>query len=170
MFWRCLLIVFAINRELAGQLALPLLVAGAVGTIGALLLAGFDRNRPTQFSPGNPTNLLQAIEFGLFLGLVGFLAAALRAWLGDAGVYVLAPIAGLADVDAIGLSLAAMPDLALPVAAAGVLLAALVNTLVKLGLAFGLAPRGMGLRMALPLGLALLIGAGIRVFLPLALF
>ncbi len=172
MFWRSLLIVFVVNPTVAGQLALPLLAAGAVGGAVSLAVAGFDRNAPTDFAPGNPMHLLQAVQFGLFLGLIGFLAAALRAWLGDTGVYVLAPIAGLADVDAISLSLASMAtgDLAASVAASGVLLAALVNTLVKQGIALVLAPRAMAFRMALPLAAALLTGAALRVFFPVALF
>ncbi|MEO8558332.1 MAG: DUF4010 domain-containing protein [Rhodospirillales bacterium] len=172
MFWRSLLIVFIVNPALAGELALPLLAAGAIGGVVSLAVAGFDRNAPTEFAPGNPMHLLQAVEFGLFLGLIGFLAAALRDWLGDTGVYVLAPIAGLADVDAISLSLASMSmgDLAANVAASGVLLAALVNTFVKQGIALVLAPRAMAWRMALPLAAALLTGAALRVFLPVALF
>jgi uncharacterized membrane protein (DUF4010 family) len=172
MVWRSLLIVFVVNPALAGQLALPMLAAGAMGGLVSLAIAGFDRNKPTEFAPGNPMHLLQAVEFGLFLGLIGFLAAALRAWLGDAGVYVLAPIAGLADVDAISLSLASMAqgDLAAPVAAGGVLLAALVNSFVKQGIALVLAPRAMALRMALPLAAALLTGALLWLFVPAALF
>ncbi len=172
MFWRSLLIVLVVNPALAGTLALPLLAAGAAGGLVSLLVAGFDRQEATDFSPGNPTHLGQAIEFGLFLGAIGFLAAALRAWLGDAGVYVLAPIAGLADVDAISLSLASMAqtDLAAPVAIDGVLLACLVNTLVKQGIAFVLAPRAMAWRMMPPLLAALAVGALLRLFVPLALF
>jgi uncharacterized membrane protein (DUF4010 family) len=172
MFWRSLLIVFVVNPALAGQLALPLLAAGAAGGFVAVVLAGFDRNKPTDFAPGNPMHLLQAIQFGLFLGLIGFLAAALRAWLGDAGLYVLAPIAGLADVDAIAVSLAAMArnGLGADVAVAGILLAALVNTLVKQGIALALAPLAMAWRMVLPLAAALLAGAAMRVFFPVALF
>lgn len=172
MFWRSLLIVLVVNPGLAGQLALPLLAAGVAGGVTSLLVAGFDRHEATDFSPGNPTHLGQAIEFGLFLGLIGFLAAALRAWLGDAGVYVLAPIAGLADVDAISLSLASMAqtDLAAKVAIDGVLLACLVNTLVKQGIAFVLAPRAMAWRMVPPLLAALLVGAGLRLLVPVTLF
>jgi uncharacterized membrane protein (DUF4010 family) len=57
-------------------------------------------------------------------------------WLGDAGVYAVALLSGLADVDAITLSLArsAHTELAPTVAVQGIVIAALSNSLVKAGL------------------------------------
>ena len=56
----------------------------------------------------NPMELLPALGFGLLLAAIMLLAEAFRAWLGDTGIYVLATISGIADVDAITLSLARM--------------------------------------------------------------
>ena len=68
--------------------------------------------------------------------LGGVLIEAARAWFGDAGVYGVAILSGLSDVDAITLSLSrnAMGDLSNQVAVQGIYLAALSNSLVKGGL------------------------------------
>jgi uncharacterized membrane protein (DUF4010 family) len=85
----------------------------------------------------NPLALRQALALGLLLSAVFVLAHGAEALLGDRGVYALALIAGIADVDAISLSLARQAGASLDpaVAARGVLLAALANTLVKAGIA-----------------------------------
>ena len=86
------------------------------------------------------------------------ISRALVAALGDRGLYLGAAAAGLADVDAITLSIAAMNhgDIAGATAVAAVLLAAAVNTVVKSALAIG--GRRLGVRVAASL-LAALAGA-----------
>lgn len=51
-----------------------------------------------------PSDLRTAISFGLLYMLVLVLAAAARDWFGDHGLYVVAAISGLTDMDAITLS------------------------------------------------------------------
>ncbi|MGL6214550.1 DUF4010 domain-containing protein, partial [Billgrantia desiderata] len=62
----------------------------------------------------------------------------LRAWLGDAGIYLLAATAGIADVPAIALSLGSMATNTITPATAvmGIVLAAAVNNLFKVVLTF----------------------------------
>jgi uncharacterized membrane protein (DUF4010 family) len=90
------------------------------------------------------------------------LAEGARAWFGDAGVYALAAISGLTDVDAITLSLARMANGDLPgeVAAGAVLLAAGVNTAVKAGMVAVIGGGRMAALVAAALTLALAAGAG----------
>jgi uncharacterized membrane protein (DUF4010 family) len=61
------------------------------------------------------------------------LGEALKAWLGEAGVLMLAVASGVAEVDAITLSLARMSrgDLAPGVAVTGLVTAAAANSLLK---------------------------------------
>jgi len=61
------------------------------------------------------------------------LAAAAKEWLGDQGIYLLSLVSGLADVDAITLSLArlVLDDLNASVASMGIIIASATNTLVK---------------------------------------
>jgi len=87
----------------------------------------------------------------------------LTEWFGDAGVYGLAAASGVADVDAINLSLAGMSreDLALPVAAVGILIAAGVNSLVKAGITIFIGQRGTSVPVAVVLTVAVLAGLSV---------
>jgi uncharacterized membrane protein (DUF4010 family) len=81
------------------------------------------------------------------------LGKALQYWFGEGGVLALAAASGVADVDAITLSLARMSqqDLVLPVAVTGIVLAAAVNSVVKGGMATFIGGRKIALRVGLPL-------------------
>lgn len=70
---------------------------------------------------------LTAIKFGLLLALIGFMATLLQSKVGSSGVYLL-----------------------LDVAARGILLAGLVNSLIKGLLALMIGGRKLGLRVLLP--------------------
>jgi uncharacterized membrane protein (DUF4010 family) len=101
----------------------------------------------------NPLDLAPALSFGVLLALIMLFAEALRRWTGDAGVLALAGASGIADVDAITLSLSRMAegDLSAHIAASGIVIAASVNTLVKGALAATIGGGRLGLRVGLPL-------------------
>ncbi len=108
----------------------------------------------------NPLELPVAIGFGALLALVMVLAKAVEVWLGNAGVLVLAAASGIADVDAITLSLAGMAGtgLELNIAVTGIVIAAAANCLVKGGMAGAIGGRGLGLTVALPLAVSAMLG------------
>jgi uncharacterized membrane protein (DUF4010 family) len=86
---------------------LPVLVGGLiVGGLGAAY--GVHRLRPQGELPalamGNPTELRPALGFGLMYAVVLLAAAWLSDWLGTRGLYAVALVSGLTDVDAITLS------------------------------------------------------------------
>ena len=86
---------------------LPVLAGGLiVGGLGAAY--GVRRLRPQGELPalamGNPTELRTALGFGLMYGVVLLAAAWLSDWLGTRGLYAVALLSGLTDVDAITLS------------------------------------------------------------------
>ena len=85
--------------------------------------------------------------------MVMLLGRALQTWLGDAGVLMLATASGVADVDAITLSLARMSqdELSARVAVMGIVVAAAVNSLVKGSMATVIGGRDVGLRVGIPL-------------------
>jgi uncharacterized membrane protein (DUF4010 family) len=93
-----------------------------------------------QVKLSNPLQLRTAVGFGLLLSALFVAAAAVRALLGDAGVYAMAAAAGLFDVDAIGLMLASEAGRTMPAATAerAIALAVLVNTAAKAVLATAL--------------------------------
>ena len=110
----------------------------------------------------NPFELDEAIKFGLLFGVVVLIAKAAQVYLGDAGLYLAAGIAGLTDVDAITL---AMADLAktdessVATAARAIVVAVMANTLTKSGMSIGLGSPELR-RITLPIS-ALLLAAGI---------
>ncbi len=158
MFMRVVVLAFLINPSLGWLLLWPLTSMTLCGAAGAFWLAFRGRDTPETINEArhqSPLELGPAIRFGLFLALILFLAHALKAWLGEHGIYLLAAISGLADVDAITLSLARMAreQLDPSLAAAAILLAGVVNTGVKAGLAVGIGGRPL----FAPVGLTLLI-------------
>lgn len=119
-----------------GQL-LPVLAGGlTAGTLGALY--GVRHLRPEGEMPalamGNPTELRTALGFGLIYGIVLLAAAWLSDWLGTRGLYAVAVVSGLTDVDAIALSSLRLHNLHTLAAAAAVdviTLAVLANLAFK---------------------------------------
>ena len=86
---------------------LPVLLGGlVVGGLGAAY--GVRKLRPQGDPPAlemsNPTELRTALGFGLMYGIVLLAAAWLSDWLGTSGLYGVALVSGLTDVDAITLS------------------------------------------------------------------
>lgn len=114
----------------------------------------------------NPFELGEAIKFGLLFGVVVFISKAAQVYLGEAGLYLAAGVAGLTDVDAITL---AMADLAkidadnLTVAARAIVIAALANTIVKSGMAVSLGSPELR-RITLPIS-GTLFAAGVAAVL-----
>ena len=139
MFPRLLLIVAVAAPEFARLLAAPVLGAGlGLGLVAAIVVW---RSRGAAAAEGdaalgviaNPLELGPALKFGLLLALIMLAARALNAWAGEGGVVLLGAVSGLADVDAVSLSMAHMAgeEIGATVAATGVLAAIFVNTLTK---------------------------------------
>jgi len=136
---RLLMEVALVNRALAERIAVPVLMLALVPFVAAAWMARA-RGR-TEIDVGidlrNPLELRSALLFGVLLTALFLAVHAVQAWLGDAGIYGLAALSGLADVDALALSLAGSSgrSVAEPVAVRAILLAAWVNTASKAALA-----------------------------------
>ncbi|HHO67962.1 MAG TPA: MgtC/SapB family protein, partial [Gammaproteobacteria bacterium] len=155
MFPRMLLVATIVEPALFRPLLGPALVMAGLIYAPALLYwrrtAGW--REPTSVPVENPLELKAAVGFGVLLALVMLAGEGLKLWLGDAGVLMLSAASGVADVDAITLSLARMAqgDLSLETAATGVVIAAAVNGLVKAGIAAVIGGRELGWRVGVPL-------------------
>ncbi len=144
------------------KLWLPLLLWLAWGLLVAFWLTRCDTPEAQSVWVQNPLQLQSALLFAGVYALVKLLTRVGLEVFGSAGVFVVSALSGVADVDAISLSLArlsASGELPLQVGAVAVLMAALSNTLFKTALSFG--ARGLGPYVALGLipggGLALLV-------------
>lgn len=167
MFPRMLLVATLIHLPLFSLLVWPAATMALLTYGPALWLLRKPTKSPSgeDMLPHNPLELTSALTFGGLLALVMLLGKALTEWFGDAGVYALAAASGIADVDAITLSLARMggEDLTATTAVLGVVIAASVNSLVKAGMAGVIGGRKLGLAAGLPLGFA--VAAGLAVVL-----
>ena len=154
MFPRTLVVVGAVSLPVAVSLASPLLSAGLM-SLGAAIWF-FSRGEPTRqgtggWEPDNPLDLKLALKFGLFLAITMFLARGASYSMGNSGLYVLALLSGLVDVDAINLSCASMASQGqLPVTAAvnTILLAIATNTSLKPLIVIKLGDMRMAWRVA----------------------
>lgn len=166
MFIRILVLSTAINRDLGWHLA-PAVGAMAMAVLigaGVLIYLGRgkgDAQKPEEDLIHNPVDLPVAIGFAGALAVVILLAHYLEDWAGAGGLYALAAVSGLTDVDAITLTMARLArDGGDPhVAAKAIIIAAIVNTLVKLGLAAFIAGPTMAKRLGYVTMPAVLIGA-----------
>ena len=134
MMVRVILVTGLVNMQLAQKLAPALLAAAAVSAAAAtvmLLARGKHGNDPKDaLVHKNPFELSEVLRFGAILGVVMLAAVFARRYIGDEGLLAVAALSGLADVDALTLSVARMGS-ASDVAVNAILLAAGVNTLAK---------------------------------------
>ena len=108
---RVLIEVAVIVPEKLSALILPLLmeiIIVAVISIGLFYLINKDTKDDTMPEPKNPAQLKSAIIFGLLYGFILLLVAFTKRQFGNEGLYIVAIISGLTDVDAITLSLSQM--------------------------------------------------------------
>ena len=170
MFLRVLVMVALLGPALLVPLAPPLLVMAGIAAGGALL--GLHRPAgvaamPDEVPLRNPFSLTAALHFALFFAAVLVLVQLARQHVSGQGLYVVAGLAGLSDVDAITLS---MIDYARPGGAASamavnaIIIASVGNTITKCVIALLLGARAFGLRMALAT-LAILTGGGLVMLL-----
>ena len=162
MFFRVVIMSWVISGPLGLRLAMAmgLLCTMSLGASYWLWRQRKQKERGQVEAGHNPFELGEAIKFGLLFGVVVFIAKAAQVYLGDAGLYLAAGVAGLTDVDAITL---AMADLArsdaqnINTAARAIVIAALANTLVKCTMAASLGSAELR-RLTLPISGMLLAG------------
>lgn len=165
MFGRVIAEVVVVNRALLGDVLVPFAVMGLTAGVAAWYfmrgsapsLAG--ANAP-EVPVKNPFSLLQAAQFALLFAVVLLGVALVNEYWPGRGLYMVAAIAGLSDVDAITLTMA---DYAYGgdagTAVNAIVIAALSNTLVKCGLAVTLG--GKSLRRPILISTAAVVVSGL---------
>jgi uncharacterized membrane protein (DUF4010 family) len=150
----------------AGILPRLLPVIGAmavVGGVAAWWLGRRSTGEPVASSGHltNPFSLRAAFSFGVVFALILLGVRAAQEYLGNGGVYAASAISGLADVDAVTIAFSRLgPGAdAWRTPAAAVTLAAVVNTLVKLGLGVALGAGRFRRHVAVALGMMAVAGA-----------
>ena len=168
MFVRVLVVVFALNAALAYRLLLPM----TASLVAGLFYCGYLYLRQRTYEKEdltfvNPFELGPALKFGALYTVILLISTAARVEFGSTGIYISSCVSGLADVDAIALSMVdlvrASASLDLTVAARAITIAAMSNTLFK-GV-FALATGSPALRRALWPGMVLMVVVGVVVIL-----
>ncbi len=168
MIVRVLVVAGLVNVYFLKLLALPLGAAAvALGGFGLFLVhsGGAERGAEPAIVLKNPFELETVLKFGALLTVVTALAKILTAVAGQAGAYALALFSGIADVDAITLSMSRLAGagLSVEVAALAIALAAAVNTVSKAVLGWVAGGEETGKRLAAGAGVA--IAAGVAGYL-----
>jgi uncharacterized membrane protein (DUF4010 family) len=160
---RLLAVLAFIDARFAWRLAPALGAAALVFAAGGAWLFWWASERfagESRLEIRNPLDLADVLKFGALLSLIMVLSKIATSAAGSAGAYWLAALSGLADVDAISLSMVRLGrfEIGPEAAARAVLLAVAVNTASKAALGWIAGGAAMGLRLALVSGLALAAG------------
>jgi uncharacterized membrane protein (DUF4010 family) len=166
MYVRVLVICSLFNFALGRVLALPLL---ALATASALLAAVRSRSSAHSTSKAefpNPLQLSTALVFALLFVAVSTLATYAQSHLGRGGVFALAGIVGVTDIDPFVLSLAqgGAAGIGLTTAASAILIATSSNNVLKAVYALAFSRQAAAAVPAVMLAALAAIGAGIALF------
>lgn len=166
MFPRILIYCAIISPTLLPSLVLPVVVMSLLLYGPSLIIWKRYAGRLKVSQPAltqNPLDLKPALLFGLLLVGILLLGEFLQTWLGELGIYMLATTSGIADVDAITLSLTRMSNdsLAQQTAVLGIVIAAATNNLVKSGIAWAIGQKTLGIKVAGPMLMSLIAGLAV---------
>ncbi len=137
MLARVLAVVAIVNASLLAKLGVPLALACAVLAAAGFALVGMRRAgadaEDGKLSLTNPLDVAGVLKFGALLTVIIVASQVAAGWAGDAGVYTVAALSGIADVDAVTLTMsrAAPVTVETGVAAAAILIVTGVNTVAK---------------------------------------
>lgn len=165
MFVRIVVEVAVVNHLLLPLIWPAMAAMGGAGLIYAVYLyysqSAMDEEEMVMT---NPFELGPAVKFGLIFALVLLITRSAEYYIGERGILLTSFLAGLADVDAITLSIADLTQsggsISLNIGKTGIILAAISNTASKSVLVFLLGSKTLRLRVLPAIVLILLIGLG----------
>jgi uncharacterized membrane protein (DUF4010 family) len=140
MLVRILMLVGVLKYELLERLFWPLVAAACVLLLSAaalLWVKGTQSTEQPKLQIRNPFELTTVLALAALIAVISLIAKLVAGSIGNAGLFVLAAVSGIADVDALTLSMARLAGLQVGAgdAANAILIAATVNTLSKAGMA-----------------------------------
>lgn len=164
MFPRILLEVLVVNPSLFVPVLLPVVGMVVVGVVvSRVVYRGVSEDVPLEADVENRFRLWPALLFGLFFAVVLVATTTVSAEFGATGVYSVAIVSGLVDVNAITISLSNLArggTISTATATGGIVLAASVNTAVKIGIVWLFGTRRLGRTVVVSLGAVTAVGIG----------
>jgi len=166
MFGRVIAEVLVVNRAIAADVIAPFAAMGVSAAIPALFY--FRRGASTDDRPAtvqdvpltNPFSLTAASQFAVFFATILLLVRFVQMFFPGNGLYVVAALAGLTDVDAITLSMSELARHSDPRPAVNaIVVASLTNTVAKSVIVAALA--GPALRVRILAAASLILTAGL---------
>jgi uncharacterized membrane protein (DUF4010 family) len=160
MYFRFLALIGIFNLDLMKRLTIPFLILGAIGVAGGWAWSNLSDVQEAEQKPAyltkNPLELTSALLLGLVFVVVLVATNLALSRLGNAGIYAMAVISGLAPVDPfiMGLTQTAGKATTMGLAVSGIVVAAASNNFAKAFIALSLADKKTG-RQSLILMLAL---------------
>ncbi len=153
----------AVNAGILPRLLPVVFVMALAGLTAAWILS---RRRPDERNESasqikNPFSLTAALSFAAIYAIVLVVVRGAGVYFGAGGTYAAAGLSAVADVDAVTIAFSRLGpgDTAWQMPAAAVTVAAVVNTLVKLGIAAGMGAGRFRKYVSLSLGATALLGA-----------
>lgn len=152
------------------RIAPPLAAAAAAMGLAALMLSRRPGAEHTPLKSRNPFELTAVLQMAALLVTIGFLARAATAWLGQGGLLAVSLVSGLADVDAVTVTVAGMvPEIGPAFASIALGAAVISNTVAKGAYAFALGTHAFSGRFILASALAIVAGLAVFLLTPLVL-
>ena len=148
MFLRILFEVLVINPDLISLLMVPMLSMGILGIVLGIIAWKTTKVKEIgeEIKFKNPFSLRPALIFGILFLIILFMSKIADIYFGSSGLYVASVISGIADVDAITISMALLAKNTIPqqVAVTAITIAAISNTVMKFSIAFFIGTRRFG--------------------------
>jgi uncharacterized membrane protein (DUF4010 family) len=166
MFARVIVLVAVVNRALLTHVLVPFLVMAVVvgGFAAALYFRGGSKDGTDakgSLKVQNPFSLTEAAKFAAFFAVVLLAVKIVQEHFPPSGLYAVAALAGLTDVDAITLSMSEFAKSGeARIAVIAIVIAALTNTIVKCGMAFVIAGPAFGKPLLIATAAILFAGLG----------
>ena len=161
MFPRLAILAYIFNSAILSYLIIPFTILTLICLISALVFIKKNTDVPkTAINLGNPLNIWNALGFGGIYVVILFSVFYGNQFFGESGLYYSALIAGLADTDAITISMAKFGSLEdkLALATNVIITATISNMIVKLGITYFKGSKKTGKLVMLIFGSVVVVG------------
>lgn len=137
MYLRIVVEVFVVNQELITEVWIPMVAMMMTGLVATSYFWMKQTPQKVDVKVQDPFTLLPALKFGGFFAVVLLVSKGASLYLGEIGIYAASLFSGLADVDAVTLSMATLAgtEVSRHVAVDAIILAAISNTITKTAIA-----------------------------------